>query len=115
VYLLSVLFGGMGGAYMATIAYGGPIARLGFITLADLWLVSGFMAYINIRNKKIEQHKKWMILNYALTFAGVTLRLWQVIFGVIGVDFLSGYIIVAWLCWLPNLLIAFWINNRKPI
>lgn len=115
VYLLSVLFGGLGGSYMATIAYGGPIARLGFITLAALWLVSGFMAYINIRNKKIEQHQKWMILNYALTFAGVTLRLWQVIFGVIGVDFLSGYIIVAWLCWLPNLFVAFWINNRKPI
>jgi hypothetical protein len=39
--------------------------------------------------------------------------LWQVIFGSIRVDFLLGYIIVAWLSWLPNLFVAFWINNRK--
>lgn len=113
VYLLGVLFGGVGGAYMGTIAYGGPIARLGLMTVAALWLVSGFMAYINSRNKKIEQHRQWMVINYAITFAGVTLRLWQVIFGIIGLDFLTGYIIVTWLSWIPNLLVALWINSRK--
>lgn len=113
VYLLSVLFGGLGGAYMGTIAYGGPIARLGLMTIAALWLVSGFMAYTNIRNKKIEQHRQWMVINYAITFAGVTLRLWQIVFSVIGLDFLTGYIIVTWLSWVPNLLIAIWINSRN--
>lgn len=113
VYLLGVLFGGVGGAYMGTIAYGGPIARLGLMIIAALWLVSGFMAYINSRNKKIEQHRQWMVINYAITFAGVTLRLWQVIFGIIGLDFLTGYIIVTWLSWIPNLLVALWINSRK--
>ena len=112
-YILGVLFGGVGGAYMGTIAYGGPIARLGLMTVAALWLVSGFMAYINSRNKKIEQHRQWMVINYAITFAGVTLRLWQVIFGIIGLDFLTGYIIVTWLSWIPNLLVALWINSRK--
>jgi uncharacterized membrane protein len=113
VYLLGVLFGGVGGAYMGTIAYGGPIARLGLMTIATLWLVSGYMAYINIRNNKIELHRKWMVINYAITFAGVTLRLWQIVFGVIGLDFLTGYIIVTWLSWVPNLLVALWINNRN--
>lgn len=113
VYVLGVLFGGVGGAYMGTIAYGGPIARLGLMTIAALWLVSGYMAYTNIRNKKIEQHRKWMVINYAITFAGVTLRLWQIVFGVIGLDFLTGYIIVTWLSWVPNLLVALWINNRN--
>jgi hypothetical protein len=113
VYLLGVLFGGVGGAYMGTIAYGGPIARLGLMTIAALWLVSGYMAYINIRNNKIELHRKWMVINYAITFAGVTLRLWQIVFGVIGLDFLTGYIIVIWLSWVPNLLVALSINNRN--
>jgi len=113
VYLLGVLFGGVGGAYMGTIAYGGPIARLGLMTIAALWLVSGYMAYINIRNNKIELHRKWMVMNYAITFAGVTLRLWQIVFGVIGLDFLTGYIIVTRLSWVPNLLVALWINNRN--
>lgn len=113
IYLLSVLFGGLGGAYMGTIAYGGPIARLGLMTIAGLWLVSGYMAYMHIRNKKIELHRKWMVINYAITFAGVTLRLWQIVFGVIGLDFLTGYIIVTWISWIPNLLVALWINKRN--
>jgi hypothetical protein len=113
VYLLSVLFGGLGGAYMGTIAYGSPIARLGLMTIAALWLASGFMAYTTIRNKKIEQHRQWMVINYAITFAGVTLRLWQIVFGVIGLDFLTGYIIVTWLSWIPNVLVALWINKRN--
>ena len=47
-----------------------------------------------------------MIRNYALTFAAVTLRLWQTVFQVAGVEFIVGYMIVAWLSWIPNLLIA---------
>ena len=108
-YLLSILFGGLGGLYMAQLAYGGPIARLGFTSLAILWLFSGFKAYKHIRNKEIERHREWMTRNYALTFAAVMLRLWNPVFGAIGIDFTTGYIVVAWLCWVPNLLVAQWI------
>jgi uncharacterized membrane protein len=113
IYLLGVLVGGLGGLYMAFLAYGGLPARLGFATLAILWLFSAFRAYQHIRNKEIEQHKAWMIRNYALTFAAVTLRLWQVVFQVAGLEFLTGYIIVAWLCWLPNLFVAQWMVRRN--
>jgi uncharacterized membrane protein len=113
IYLLGVLIGGIGGLYMAQLAYGGVISRLGFSSLALLWLISGFMAYKVIRNKQLETHRKWMTISYALTFAGVTLRLWQIVFGMSGLDFLTGYLIVSWLCWVPNLLMALWIINRK--
>lgn len=113
LYLIGVLIGWLGGSYLAVIAYGGLMARLGFMTIAAIWLVSGFMAYINIRNKRIEPHRKWMIINYAITFAGVTLRLWQMLFGMIGLDFLTSYNIVAWLSWVPNLLIALSVINRN--
>jgi uncharacterized membrane protein len=108
-YLLSILFGGLGGLYMAQFAYGGLISESGFATLAVLWLYSGFMAYRHIRNKDIEHHREWMTRNYALTFAGVMLRLWNPIFGAIGIDFTTGYMAVAWLAWVPNLIIAQWI------
>ncbi len=111
-YLLGVLFGGIGGLYMAQLAYGGLPARLGFTALAIVWLFSGFKAYKHIRNKEIEQHREWMRRNYALTFAGVMLRLWVPIFGAIGIDFTTGYIVVAWLAWIPNLLVAEWIIRR---
>ena len=108
-YLLSVLFGGVSGLYMAQFAHGGIITELGFGALAVLWLYSGYRAYRHIRNKDIESHRQWMIRNYALTFAGVMLRVWMPLSVGMGADFTSAYIIVAWACWVPNLLVAEWI------
>jgi len=108
-YLLSILFGGLGGLYMAQFAYGGLITESGFAALASLWLYSGFMAYKHIRNKEFEQHREWMTRNYALTFAGVMLRLWMPTSEALGIDFLMAYRAVGWLCWVPNLLVAEWI------
>lgn len=112
-YLIGVLVGGLAGLYMATLSYGGMVTHLGFASLAILWLFSGFMAYRHIRKKNFELHRDWMIRNYALTFAGVMLRLWIPILGGFGLDFLSGYMIVAWLCWIPNLFVAEWVIIRK--
>lgn len=106
IYLVGVLVGGVAGLYMAFLAYGGFPARLGFGMLAVLWLLSGFMAYRHIRNKEIQSHRQWMVRNYALTFAAVTLRLWLIIFQVAGVEFIEAYIAVAWISWVPNLLVA---------
>jgi hypothetical protein len=112
IYLVSVLIGGLAGLYMAPKAYGGLPTRLGFTLLALLWLASGAIAYKHIRNKAIQQHRQWMIRNYALTFAGVMLRLWQVAFHAAGLEFITGYIIAAWLAWIPNLIIAEWMIRR---
>ncbi len=112
-YLLCILFGGLSGLYMAQLAYGGIISHLGFTALAILWLFSGCRAYKHIRNKEIELHREWMTRNYALTFAGVMLRVWNPIFGIMGIDFTTGYIVVAWLCWVPNLIFAQWMINRN--
>lgn len=113
-YLLSVLCGGIGGLYMAQFGYGGLISELGFATLALLWLYSGYMAYQQIRNKEIEAHRQWMIRNYALTLAGTLLRVWVPIFVVgMGIEFVPAYRAIAWLCWVPNLLIAEWIIRRR--
>ena len=77
-----------------------------------LWLYSGYRAYRHIRNKDIEQHRQWMIRNYALTFAGVMLRVWAPLSGAMGIDFLMAYMVIGWLCWVPNLLVAEWIIRR---
>jgi uncharacterized membrane protein len=111
-YLVGVLFGGLAGLYMAFLAYGGLPARLGFGLLAIVWLFSGFMAYRHIRRKEIQSHRQWMVRNYALTFAAVTLRLWLIVFQVAEVEFIQAYITVAWLCWVPNLMMAEVIVNR---
>jgi hypothetical protein len=112
IYLLGVLVGGLGGLYMAFLAYGGFPARLGFATLAVSWLFSGYMAYKRIRNREIQSHRQWMVRNYALTFSAVTLRLWQVVFGFAGIEFDLAYIIVSGVGWIPNLIVAEWLVWR---
>jgi uncharacterized membrane protein len=111
-YLLSILFGGLSGLYMAQFAHGGIISELGFGVLACLWLYTGFRAYKDIRNKNVEGHRQWMIRNYALTFAGVMLRVWVPVSGATGIDFTTAYIAIAWLCWIPNLIFAQWVISR---
>jgi uncharacterized membrane protein len=111
-YLIGVLVGGLGGLYMAFLAYGGLPSRLGFGLLAIAWLFSGLMAYRHIRRKEIQSHRQWMVRNYALTFTAVMLRLWLILFQVAEVEFIESYITVAWLSWVPNLMIAEVIVNR---
>lgn len=117
IYLVAVVLSGFAGLYLAFFATGGWIASLGFGTLAVLWLFTTINAYLAIRNKKIETHERWMIRSYALTFAAVTLRIWLPLFQAgFGMTFIESYLIIAWLCWVPNLLVAEWIiitNNQK--
>lgn len=107
LYLLGILLGGVGGFFMAFHAWTGWVARLGFLALAVVWLLTGWLAYRSIRLGKVAEHRRWMIRNYALTFAAVMLRLLNplLIFGV-GMDEALSYQLVAWLCWLPNLLVV---------
>lgn len=106
VYLVCVLLGGFSGLYMAQFSFGGMVSHVGFCLLAILWLTSGLFAYTSIVRKKIQTHKNWMIVNFSLTFAAVTLRIGLGIGFGIGLPFELFYPYLAWLCWVPNLLIA---------
>lgn len=112
---IGVLVGGLAGFMMAFNASGGSFARLGFGCLAVAWLASGFMAWRAIRAGDPQSHRRWMVRNFSLTFAAVTLRLWLPGMVASGVPFASAYLIVAWLCWVPNLVVAevFW--NRRAL
>ena len=116
LYLLGILVGGLSGIYMSSLAFGGFAARSGFFVLAVSWLTSGWMAYRRIRAGDIASHREWMLRSYALTFAAVTLRLWQVVLSeLLGVPFEQAYQTVAWLCWVPNLMfIEYWISKTRP-
>ena len=109
VYLLAVLFSGLAGLYLAIYAEGGFIGQSGFTGLAMAWLLTSTMAYITIRKGKVNAHRQWMIRSYALAFAAVTLRVWlPTLQYALGFSFITAYMIVAWLCWVPNLIWAEW-------
>ena len=108
---VGVLAGGLSGLYMSQYAFGGPVAKLGFAVLAVLWIYTGLRAYLAVRHGAIEMHRKWMVRNFSLTFAAVTLRLYLPISMATGVDFAIAYSIIAWLCWVPNVVFAEWRFN----
>ncbi|MCP4974706.1 MAG: DUF2306 domain-containing protein, partial [Maribacter sp.] len=113
VYIISVLISGLCGIYIALNATGGIIASLGFIGLGIVWLFTTLRAYIAVRNKDLTLHKGYMIYSYAACFAAVTLRIWLPLLNIVFDDFVVAYRIVAWLCWVPNMVFAFfWVRKR---
>ncbi len=114
VYLVGITVGGLFGLYVAQMAYGGLISHLGFTGLALFWLYTGYQAYRSIRRGDIQTHKRWMFRNYAATFAAVTLRLWLPLSMALGIDFTLAYRTIAWLSWVPNVLIIEWWLRQRP-
>ena len=83
------------------------IVLMGFTGLAVLWLGCTGFALRAILQRRMQDHRDWMIRSYALTFAAVTLRLWlPLLTQASGVEFTEAYVTVSWLAWVPNLLIA---------
>lgn len=118
LYVVCVLTaGGIGGLVIAQFATGGWVSRTGFTSLALLWLFSTCMMLVSVKLGKLEQHREWAIRSYGLTLAAVTLRLWLPLLSVYYQEFLPAYLIVSWLCWIPNLLITeciiYYSKNRK--
>ena len=112
VYVISVLFSGISGIYIALYATAGIIASLGFLCLAILWLYTTVQAYVNVRRSNIDEHQIFMIYSYALCFAAVTLRIWLPLLSNAFGDFIPAYRLVAWLCWVPNLFVAYYFTRR---
>jgi len=110
-----VLIGGLAGFYMAFFAFGGLASRLGFACLAVAWLYTGFRAYQAIRARDVAAHRRWMLRNFALTFGAVMLRLWVPASVMSGIPFEQAYPVIAWLCWVPNLLLAELIIRQKSV
>jgi len=113
IYLgIGVLLGGLAGLLVAFDAFGGLIARFGFACLAVAWLFTGIKAYLANRAGDIASHRRWMVRNFALTFAAVTLRLWLPGLVASGVTMEVAYPVIAWLCWVPNVVVAELLFNR---
>lgn len=106
--VLGVSVGGVSGLLLARHSFGGLVSHLGFALLAVLWLLTGVLAVVAAKARRFADHRTWMIRNFALTFAAVTLRLYLPLFFVAGLRFENFYPAVAWLCWVPNLIVAEW-------
>jgi len=115
VYVIAVVVSGLTGLYIAFYATGGMVAKLGFGSLAMVWLYTTVRAYQTIKKGDIKKHEIFMIYSYAACFAAVTLRIWLPLLIIGFGDFIPAYRIVAWLCWVPNMVFAFFLVRKKGL
>ncbi|RKR11351.1 putative membrane protein [Flavobacterium sp. 90] len=107
-YVFVVLFlSAPSGLFIGIFANGGFYSKISFVSLSILWFYFTLKGFTAIKNKNIIKHKAFMFRSFALTFSAITLRFWKVIlvylFHPAPMDV---YQIIAWLGWIPNLLIV---------
>jgi len=112
VYVVAVLLSALAGIYIGFFATGGWVSSAGFICLGIIWFYTTLKAYLYIKNAEIEKHQKMMVYSYAACFAAVTLRIWLPVLTMFYGDFSKAYLVVAWLCWIPNLIVAYLITRK---
>jgi len=112
VYALSVLLSGLAGLHLALTTTAGPMAASGFALLSVLWIAITGRAVWLAMQRRVAEHRAWMIRSAALTFGAVTLRLYlPILVGIFGFE--TGYPPLAWISWLPNLILAeYWLRYR---
>lgn len=126
VYLVGVGVGALTGLVVSTASSVAFLGFFGFGTLAVLWAWTGWKAYRAVRTGRVAEHQAWMIRCFALTYAAVTLRLWVGVLVAVqtpfagpdadpGVLFETAYAPVAFLCWLPNIVLAEWLVARRGL
>ncbi len=89
---------------------------IGFLLLALLWWIFTWLGWQTVKQNKIEAHRWWMTRSYALAISAVNLRLYLFIAAYF-FDFRGAhaYEWIAWLSWVPNLLIVelFYFAQKK--
>ena len=109
IYLVTtLLISGPAALVMSFYANGSYPAQISFVILSILWLGTTFLAYYYVRKKDYEKHGKWMVRSYALTLSAVSLRLYSYLFDVfhLRMDPVDLYILLSWLSWTLNLIVA---------
>jgi hypothetical protein len=113
IYVISALISAGCGIYLSFHATGGWVTGLGFFLLGISWIYFTVRAYTSVRASDLTRHEGYMIYSFAACFAAVTLRIWMPLLVLIFGEFLTAYRIVAYLCWIPNLIFAyFWVRRR---
>ncbi len=113
-YVVACLLGGASGLLLAAGTSAGPIAQAGFGLLAICWLTANVQAWRLAMAGRYEEHRRWMVRSFAMTFGAVTLRLYLPIAPILGYEFMPAYIAISWLAWVPNLMVAeFYLNGWR--
>jgi uncharacterized membrane protein len=104
------------GIYMGFFANGGFFSKISFVILGSFWWLTTYKAYQSAKQKRFKEHKQWMWRSFALTLSALTLRIWKVIIVYLfHPNPMDVYQIIAWLGWIPNILLIEYLITKKHI
>ena len=117
VYVTNVLLiTGPAALVMSIYANGGPTSKIAFGLLAIGWITFTAIALRKAALGDFAAHRNFMIRSYALTLSALTLRAWKyAITNTVEVPPMDVYRAVAWLGWVPNILIAEMLIRRYDV
>ena len=118
-YVVACTIAGVAALATAPFASGGPIAGLGFATLAFCWLAATLGAWRAAVARKLDLHRLLMSLSYAMTFGAVTLRIQIPFFFMAGFhSYSEASVWLAYTSWIPNVIVValywMWRELRSP-
>lgn len=107
VYIISTVLSGISGMYMATTSGVNLPYAVGLFMLGVAWSTSSIMAFISIKNRKVDLHKDWMIRSYLITFAFVSFRFVEDILMSLKIgSYIEVLTLMSWASWAIPLFIA---------
>ena len=116
IYIISTVLSGIAGMYMAATSNVSLPYAVGLFMLGVVWATFSIMAFISIKNKKVDLHKDWMIRSYVVTLAFVSFRFVKDILLALEIGTNKEItVLMSWACWAIPLVITEIIIQGKKI
>jgi len=107
IYMVAIFLNCIPALYVSFYATGGWSSTIAFILLNGAWISTTYIAYKEVRARKIQKHKEWMVRSYSITLANTTIYVLTLIFhNGLGLGYILSYQIAVWSSWMLNLCIA---------
>lgn len=109
-----LFFSAPGGLIMSFFINRGPWVLASFLLQCSIWFTCTYLGYRFIRHGNIQAHRRWMLRSYGITLAAITLRVYVFLSSwSFDLGQPTAYAAIAWLSWVPNLLICEWYLQVK--
>ncbi|WP_217593771.1 DUF2306 domain-containing protein [Cohnella sp. GbtcB17] len=113
LYLFSVLVVVVTSGYLAPYATGGRAVSMAFNLLNMIWIAVTIAAFVTIRRKQVDRHRRWMIRSYAFCFTNLSIHLLEMaLTRAFGVPYATAYAVSVYATILLLALIAELIARR---
>lgn len=113
IYILGCAIGAPTGFILAWGTTAGPVAAIGFAIPAVLWPAFTWLGLRAAVERRVDDHRDWMLRSYALIASAITLRLMLPAALMAGYEFFPAYRVISWLTWTTNLALCEYFIRRN--